>query len=189
MELFDKKYVYFMWDDELEENEVFVAHNIKELINAVNTQDLNFKTRISESYDDYYKGKYPFCNTKNENFGFAYYDPNYELKIAYNNGKTIESYAEELNFWVKEKEPKWLNNVKYRVKQNDKFCTNRQLAKWLAQGNGESMIGLCASTYHIYEENEANKELKYTLVRKWDDEDWHNPTLGYMGVKQDEAIL
>lgn len=189
MELFDKKYVYFMWDDELEGKEVFVANYIEDLINAVNTQDSRFKTQIHESDDDCYKGRYPFCDTTKEVFTFAYYDPNYELKVAYNNGKTIECYAEELKIWVEEKEPKWRDNVKYRVKQNDNFCTNRQLAKWLAQGNGESMIGLRASTYHIYEENEANKELKYTLVRKWDDEGWHNPTLDYMGIKQDEAIL
>lgn len=189
MELFDKKYVYFMWDDGLKEKEAFVANYIEDLINAVNTQDSRFNIRIHESHDDDYKGRYPFCDTTQEDFTFAYYDPNYELKIAHHNGNAIEFYDEELKKWVEEKEPKWWDNVKYRVKQNDKFCTNRQLAKWLAQGNGESMIGLRATTYHVYKENEANKELKYTLVRKWEDSVWHTPTLDYMGIKQDEAII
>jgi hypothetical protein len=188
MELFDKKYVYFMWDDKLEEKEAFVALYIEDLINAVNTQDYRFKTRIHESDDDYEKGKYPFCDTVNESFSFAYYDPNYELKVAYNNGKTIESYAEEFKIWVEEKEPKWWDNVKYRVKendvkQNDKICTNRQLEKWLAQGNGECKTATLVSSYHIYEENKANNKLEHFLVRRWDDEDWHKPTLDYMGIK------
>jgi hypothetical protein len=189
MELFDKKYVYFMWDDKLEENEAFIANYIEDLIDAVNTQDFRFKTRIHESCEDYYKGKYPFCNTVNESFSFVYYDPNYELKFAYNNGKTIESYDEELKKWVEEKEPKWWDNVKYRVKQNDKFCTNRQLAKWLAQGNGECKTEKFVSTYYAYEEKYTNNEVEDYLVRRWEDSVWHTPTLDYMGIKQDEAII
>ena len=159
MELFDKKYVYFMWDDKLEGKEAFIAQYIEDLIDTVDAQDSRFKNRIHESCDDYYKGKYPFSNAI-EDFMFAYYDPNYELKVAYNKGKTIESYDEELKKWVEEKEPKWLDNVKYRVKQKDKFCTNRQLAKWLAQGNGESITGMFVSTYHLYEEKESNNEVE-----------------------------
>lgn len=183
MELFDKKYVYFMWDDELKENEAFVANYIEDLIDAVNTQDSHFKTRIHESDNDYYKGKYPFCDTVNESFSFAYYDPNYELKVAYNNGKTIESCAEEFKIWVEEKEPKWWDNVKYRVKQSDKICTNRQLEKWLAQGNGESTTGTVVTSNHTYKKEDANDEVEDFLVRRWDDEDWHKPTLDYMGIK------
>lgn len=176
-----------MWDDKLEGKEVFVADYIEILIKAVNTQDSR-KTQIQKTCENYYKGKYPFCNIRNENFKFAYYDPNYELKIAHHNGDAIEFYDEESKEWLEEKEPKWWDNVKYRVKQNDvkqndKICTNSQLAKWLAQGNGECKVATLVSTYHFYEEKNADNELEYFLVRRWDDEDWHKPTLDYMGIK------
>lgn len=181
MKLFDKKYVYFMWDDELKEKKGFVANHIDTLVSFVNSN--SDMCTILKTVDE----SYPFLSDREPTgYGFAqfaYYDPNYELKVAHHNGVAIEFYDEELKFWVEEIEPKWWDNVKYRVKQNDKFCTNRQLAKWLAQGNGECMIGLRASTYHVYKESEANKELKYTLVRKWNHEDWHSPTLDYMGLK------
>lgn len=191
MELFDKKYVYFMWNDKLEGKKGFVADYIDTLVNLVNLNS-NMCTISKTNHNSY-----PFVSDRMSlgfNFSqFAYYDPNYELKVAHLNGVAIEFYDEELKKWVEEKEPKWWDNVKYRVKQNDvkqndvkqndKFCTNRQLAKWLAQGNGECMIGLRASTYYVYKESEANKELKYTLVRKWNHEDWHSPTLDYMGLK------
>lgn len=181
MELFDKKYVYFMWDDELKEKKGFVADHIDTLVSLVNLNS-NMCTILKTKNESY-----PFKSDREPtSCGFAqlaYYDPNYELKVAYNKGKTIESYYEVLKKWVEEKEPKWLDNVKYRVKQKDKFCTNRQLAKWLAQGNGESITGAFVSTYHLYEEKESNDEVENFLVRKWDDEDWHNPTLDYMGIK------
>lgn len=181
MELFDEKYVYFMWDDKLKEKKGFVANHINTLVSFVNSN--TDMCTILQTVDK----SYPFLSDREPTgYGFsqfAYYDPNYELKVAYNNGKTIESYDEEFEIWVEEKEPKWWDNVKYRVKQNDKFCTNRQLAKWLAQGNGESKTGTFVYIYHIYEEYKTNKEVKNYLVRKWDDEDWHNPTLDYMGIK------
>lgn len=192
MELFDKKYVYFMWDDKLEEKKGFVADHIDTLVNLVNLNS-NICTISKTNHNSY-----PFVSDRMSlgfNFAqFAYYDPNYELKVAHLNGDAIEFYDEELKKWVEEKEPKWWDNVKYRVKQNDvkqndKFCTNRQLAKWLAQGNGESMTGEFVSTYHIYEVGDLNDEVGNFLVRRWDDKDWHNPTLDYMGIKQDEVIL
>lgn len=186
MELFDKKYVYFMWDDKLEGKKGFVADHIDTLVNLVNLNS-NICTISKTNHNSY-----PFVSDRMSlgfNFAqFAYYDPNYELKVAHLNGVAIESYAEELKFWVEEKEPEWWDNVKYRVKQNDvkqndKFCTNRQLAKWLAQGNGEIITGQFVSTCHMYEEEDANNEVENFLVRKWDDEGWHNPTLDYMGIK------
>lgn len=187
MELFDKKYVYFMWDDKLKEKKGFVANHINTLVSLVNS-NTNMCT-ILKTVDH----SHPFLSDRDPTSysftQFAYYDPNYELKIAHNNGETIESYDEELKKWVEEKEPKWWDNVKYRVKQNDNFCTNRQLAKWLAQGNGECKIEKFVSTYHIYEEIDTNNEIEDYLVRRWEDSVWHTPTLDYMGIKQDEAII
>ena len=65
--------------------------------------------------------------------------------------------------------------------------TNRELSKWLAKGHGEYTNTLCCSTSYItYEyfldsaESEVSENI---LVRKWDDVDWHEPTVDYMGIE------
>ena len=80
-------------------------------------------------------------------------------------------------------------------------ATNRELAKWLAQVNGEmtfkskseSDIDHVVYTSHCYEEEyadeECDKALKrdddgsWIVVRKWDDTEWHEPTADYMGLE------
>lgn len=65
--------------------------------------------------------------------------------------------------------------------------TNRELSKWLAKGHGEYTNTVCCSTSYItYEyfldsaESEVSENI---LVRKWDDVDWHEPTVDYMGIE------
>ena len=65
--------------------------------------------------------------------------------------------------------------------------TNRELSKWLAKGHGEYTNTLCCSTSYItYEyfldsaESEVSENI---LVRKWDDIDWHEPTVDYIGIE------
>ena len=83
-----------------------------------------------------------------------------------------------------------------------RMATNRELAKWLAQGNGEmtfkskseSDIDNIACPSHCYEEEyadeECDKALKraedglWIVVRKWDDTEWHEPTVDYMGLEE-----
>lgn len=63
--------------------------------------------------------------------------------------------------------------------------TNRELSKWLAQGNGETkdicdivMPNMC------YIESKCNDEVfSKVKVRKWEDEDWHEPTADYLGLE------
>lgn len=63
-------------------------------------------------------------------------------------------------------------------------ATNRELSKWLAQGNGEYSSILCcrvSSTTYSYSLDTATCELNENiLVRKWSDDDWHEPTADYM---------
>ena len=67
-------------------------------------------------------------------------------------------------------------------------ATNRKLSKWLAKGHGEYTNTLCCLTSYItYEyfldsaESEVSENI---LVRRWDDNDWHEPTVDYMGIEQ-----
>ena len=66
-------------------------------------------------------------------------------------------------------------------------ATNRELSKWLAKGHGEYTNTLCCSTSYITyaylfdsKESEVSENI---LVRKWDDVDWHEPTVDYMGIE------
>ena len=71
-------------------------------------------------------------------------------------------------------------------------ATNRELAKWLAHGNGEKSYAFadgsgysvsCDFIYDLTEENRPLPEHDRLLVRKWDDTEWHEPTADYMGLE------
>ena len=65
-------------------------------------------------------------------------------------------------------------------------ATNRELAKWLAQGNGEWKWGgsnSCFTNGYYYSctSDDANRPVSDDiLVRKWDDTQWHEPTVDYL---------
>ena len=65
-------------------------------------------------------------------------------------------------------------------------ATNRELSKWLAKGHGEyrNQIGAVSNLY-IYVDLETDVAVpSYIRVRKWDDADWHEPAVDYMGIEQ-----
>lgn len=66
-------------------------------------------------------------------------------------------------------------------------ATYREFAKWLAQGNGEmcseddgANLAYNNYDYDIDYEDEFVKDI--IKVRKWDDTEWHEPTVEYMGI-------
>lgn len=73
-------------------------------------------------------------------------------------------------------------------------ATNRELARWLAQGNGEKKYVddtepddgcFYASNEYTYECACADDSVpEEFLVRKWDDKEWHEPTVDYMGLEE-----
>ena len=66
------------------------------------------------------------------------------------------------------------------------LATNRELARWLAEGNGEIRTDECMTTCHTnmsYDSSLANNPVNvYIRVRKWSDMDWHKPTREYLGL-------
>lgn len=61
-------------------------------------------------------------------------------------------------------------------------ATNRELARWLAQGNGQRFGDndfAATSTFATFSDDEDDA-VKGQLVRKWDDDEWHEPTVDYM---------
>ena len=85
MEIFDKKFVRFMWDDELEGKECFVADEMGSLEKDVNIADYRIPIL-------HYSGNRnrPFLAADGNTFRFAYYAPHYSIKKAFNEGKTIQ---------------------------------------------------------------------------------------------------
>lgn len=64
-------------------------------------------------------------------------------------------------------------------------ATNRELAKWIVLGNGQCQVsGGRIWTEHHYDIGQDDDACpKFILVRKWDDTEWHEPTLEYLGLE------
>lgn len=182
MPKFEKQYVHFMWNDELKGKKVFCSDCVDNLKESVeNNKDM-----------DYVIGKgdlmCPFM-VRRDTWMFVYYDPNYELKLAYEQGKTIQfRYKGSKKEWTDVSTPKWSDFIEYRIKPEEKPITNRELARWLAKGNGEWMrdsenFSRCSTdcTYSVKYADEVVEE--DILIRKWEDTKWGKPTREYMGLE------
>lgn len=80
----------------------------------------------------------------------------------------------------------WLHCALLPEKPAPRRATNRELAKWLAQGNGEVNIhNTEVHTYFNYAPENANSECNEEKfkVRKWEDTEWHKPTADYLGLE------
>ena len=64
------------------------------------------------------------------------------------------------------------------------LATNRELARWLAEGKGEVMDQDGLFTSWFYWKGKEDAPVKDSLfVRKWDDTEWHSPTREYLGLE------
>lgn len=124
-ELFDKKYVFCMWDDKLSGKEVFVANYISDLMEYVDEDNISCRRDYvldSNAVD------WPFAvhNSLEEvgEYKYCYYDPLYDIKRAYyKEGRTIQYWDEEYLLWKDvQHEPNWdLGSIKYRIKEAKEF--------------------------------------------------------------------
>ena len=65
-----------------------------------------------------------------------------------------------------------------------KSVTNRELSRWIAEGNGEVKCDeVVYSNWNYYNDQENNTIKDSLLVRKWDDTEWHKPTREYLGLE------
>lgn len=183
MPKFEKKYVHFMWDDKLKGKKVFYADDINTLIKDVT--DGNNMGIVKEAEATFA----PF-EVKCDFWKFVYFDPYYELKVAHEEGKTIQYLVGEK--WDDLHEPIWKYESEcYRIKPDEpnRTVTNRELARWLAQGNGEcTEKGIRDTSINCYANFDYPSLFQDDpipdsfLIRKWEDEEWHEPTREYMGL-------
>ena len=77
------------------------------------------------------------------------------------------------------------HNVELPDPPKPRRATNRELSRWLAQGNGEyrdTCIArtLCTANF-TYAINKCDNTLEpFIEVRKWNDTEWHEPTVEYL---------
>lgn len=187
MPKFEDKFVHFRWSGELEGKEVFCADDILTLTNDVTNNCEKGIVTFSGYEESPFRVSYDKSATVCS-WRFVYYDPNYETKLAYEQGKKIECsckcVSDAWNDWSYIPNPKWLDDCEYRIMQEEKPVTDRELAMWLSKGNGEFKIDdvpRCGYEYW-YNEDEGDKPVSSILVRKWEDGEWHEPTREYLGL-------
>lgn len=78
----------------------------------------------------------------------------------------------------------WRHCAEIPEEPKKKLATYRELARWLAEGNGEMKAGSeLAYTHMNYNLIRANSEADSTAkVRKWEDTEWFAPTREYLGL-------
>ena len=191
MPVFEKKYIYCLWDDTLAGKEVFFADDVVNLHSIVKYNVFDYKDVIKFSgYEEEPFKSAKFCNT---NWKFAYYDPNYEWRLAAEQGETVQILFKDTwqdvlpdHNWSEHE------NETYRIKPKEKLATNRQLAEWLARGMGEICFYkdavLCDMKLSYYNYEEDDEPATEVLVRTWEDVDWSEPTLKYLGFKGYDII-
>lgn len=70
--------------------------------------------------------------------------------------------------------------------KGSELATNRELAKWLAHGSGQYKVsgGIRIWTDHPYDIGQDDDACStFIKVRKWGDNEWHEPTLEYLGLE------
>ena len=187
MTLFDKRFVHFMWDDELEEKECFVADNINTLIERIKKAASIYKVHRSRDKT------MPFERDNDlVRYRFAYYDPNYEVKKAFNEGKKVqillaggvdwrdvedevalERYIETgRQFRVKPEEKKWIVYLaRTRLKDKDCYLTACREDNW---GTAQKSFGAKTTKLFIGTHDEVIEWLKacekFTeVIKAWED--------------------
>ena len=92
MELYDSKFVYFDWDDKLEGKKGFFSNDINTLKQAVNDNRTAWYRKVSKNTKS--DNQFPFDFIDEDGWHthsrFCYYDPYYEFRKAYLEGKQLQ---------------------------------------------------------------------------------------------------
>lgn len=178
--IFDEMFVHFLWDDKLKDKKGFVSDNIGRLRHYVETHDVSMFCSVEEAQ----KGveAYPFSRIDDEApFRFFYYDPLYDVKLAWKQGKRIQ-FGGPSGIWLDTSNPDWDNkSLEFRVKPEARRMTYRELAEWADKQNGEIKSPTDPSYVFCdfgYREGLENEELSegYQL-RRWGSDAWIKPTV------------
>ena len=100
--------------------------------------------------------------------------------------RNVYAYLPKRDFPVKGAVSEWRHCAELPEEPKPRRATNRELAKWLTQGNGE-LSGKTSSgvwSEHVYDKDKPNKACsEHLVIRKWNTVKWHEPTVDYMGLE------
>ena len=119
MELYDKKYVYFDWDKELEGKKGFFGDSINHIKQNIRDNRIMWFGEICHNVNT--NTDYPFAfideSGNSHCFRFCYYDPYYEFRKAYLEEKQIQYKAVDTGEWCDcFGYPSFFPNSEYRIK-------------------------------------------------------------------------
>lgn len=73
--------------------------------------------------------------------------------------------------------------------QNSRLATYLEFSRWLANGNGQVHTDSDGGKYDtaiLYKDNCDDEPVRCGLkARKWGDKEFHEPTIDYLGIKED----
>lgn len=162
MELYNKQFVYFDWDDKLEGKKGFVAQNIVSLKSQVYNNPKAMVT-LSSSDDDTCPFTYYVDDEITCDYQFCYCDPYYEFRKAYIEGKQLQ-YKNRNGDWIDVDGIPLFTTDEYRIKPE---------IKWHVVLSDEGILGIVKSTTkHIYFTGDEEE------CAKWIDE--HKGLIGTM---------
>lgn len=117
---FEKRFVHYFWIDTLEGKKGFVADTLADLRSYVQNKNKPRLVTLTHSENEDFEFT---SNNINECYQFCYYDPNFEYKVAYEEGKEIQAWNKFIQEWEDCKcRPLWSDNfTEYRIKPTEEY--------------------------------------------------------------------
>lgn len=96
----------------------------------------------------------------------------------------VMAFIPNRNFKVIEETSLFLHCAEIPEVTGQELVTYRELAHWLAKGNGEVKNANTICPNWNYFDDQENCIVRDSLyVRKWDETEWHKPTREYLGLE------
>lgn len=118
---FERRFVHCFWNNELEGKKGFVADTLADLRSYVEDKAIPYIVELSSSGNKNYQFTYYKDNEITSDYQFCYYDPLYEMKVAYEEGKIIQHFSKATDKWEDcECRPLWNDDfTEYRIKPEE----------------------------------------------------------------------
>ena len=102
-----------------------------------------------------------------------------EVQLVYAIVRTIHGTTQAVGEW------RWSHCAEIPEEAKPRRATIREFSKWLAQGKGEykTGTGLILTSFSYDNGWKIGEPVDNAyMVRKWEDTEWHEPTVDYMGI-------
>lgn len=108
-----------------------------------------------------------------------------EVQFVYAIVRTKNGKTQAIGDW------RWEHCAEIPEEPKPRRATNRELAKWIPQyGEWTYEYDDAKTVYHEFSYKELDREklvVEKIYIRRWEDTEWHEPTVDYMGI-EDSAL-